>query len=74
MFIMAHSSIKLIIVNINCGLSGIRKMLYSAIKHLQACGIESRIAAANKGRGGGTIKIGFTAGFRIFDSIVRFAY
>lgn len=58
-----HSSIKLIIVNINRGLSGIRKMLYSAIKHLQACGIEPRIAAANKGREGGTIKIEFTAGF-----------
>lgn len=37
-----------------------RKMLHSAIKHLQACGIEPRIATRNKG---GAIKIGFTAGF-----------
>lgn len=47
-----------------------RKMLHSAIKHLQACGIEPRIATRNKG---GAIKIGFTA-VRIFDSIVRLAY
>lgn len=40
-----YSSIKLIIVNINRGYSGTRgfengsKMLYSAIKHLERCGI-----------------------------------
>lgn len=45
MYIYVYSLIKLIIVNINGGYSGTRgfengsKMLYSAIKHLERCGI-----------------------------------
>lgn len=48
-----------------------RKMLHSAIKHLQACGIEPRIATRNKGGGD---KDRVYSGVRIFDSIVRLAY